>query len=333
MTAFAALAAVAAGLLTCAGLAACGGGGGGGGSEGKPVTLKVGVLPIGDVAPIYLGAKKGFFKQEKITIKPQVMQGGAEVTAGVVSGDLNLGFSATEPLIVASSKGIPVQIVSQGVQAATSVGEAWDGLMVKGDSQIKAPKDLEGKTVAVNALKSMNELCLRAVLTRKGVDPSKVKFVEVPFPEMTSALDAGRVDAVTAVEPFVSQAKAGGARAVLSYFAGLQPKLTVATYFGKSQYIEQNGDVVTRFARAMKKSLVYAQGHPSEVRKIVPTYTKIPAKVAQKMKLPYWSSDLNRPSIDLVASETKRAGFIKKEPSIDDLIWSGAKGAAGSNAG
>ena len=313
-------------IAACAGLVACGDDGGGGGAKGEPATLKVGLLPIGDVAPIYLGVKKGFFKQEKLTIKPQVFQSGAEVTTGVVSGDLNLGFSATEPLIVAKSKGIPVQVVAQGVQAAPSLSAAWDGVMVKGDSPIRSAKDLEGKTVAVNGLKGMNELCLRAVLTRKGVDASKVKFIEVGFPEMAGTLEAGRVDALTAVEPFVSQAKAAGARQIGSFFAGLQTKLTVATYFSTTKYLEQNGDVAKRFTRAINKSLVYAHGHPDEVRKIIPTYTKIPAKVAQKMRLAYWSSDLNRPSIELVAREAERAGFVEKAPSVQDLIWSGATG-------
>jgi NitT/TauT family transport system substrate-binding protein len=100
--------------------------------------LKVGVLPIADVAPLYLGMKKGYFKQEKLTLKPQVMQGGAAVAAGVVSGSLDFGFSSTEPLIVAKSKGLPVTIVTQGVQAAASTGEAWEGLMVNGNSPIRS---------------------------------------------------------------------------------------------------------------------------------------------------------------------------------------------------
>jgi NitT/TauT family transport system substrate-binding protein len=104
-------------------VAGCGDSGGGSGGSG-PATLKVGVLPIADVAPLYLGMKKGYFKQEKLTLKPQVMQGGAAVAAGVVSGSLDFGFSSTEPLIVAKSKGLPVTIVTQGVQAAASTGEA-----------------------------------------------------------------------------------------------------------------------------------------------------------------------------------------------------------------
>jgi NitT/TauT family transport system substrate-binding protein len=300
--------------------AGCGGdddeGGGGG-----PATLKVGVLPIADVAPLYLGDEKGFFKEEQLTIDPQVMQGGAEVTAAVVSGDVDLGFSATLPLLVAKSKGVPVEIVSQGNQAAATEEQAWDGLMVR-DEAIREPKDLEGKTVAVNALKSMPELCARAVLDEQGVDVSQIDFVEVPFPEMTAALEAGRVDATTAVEPFVSQAKAAGARSLGSYLTGLEPKLTVGTYFGTTQYISENEDVVTRFARAMNKSLAYAQEHPEEARDAVVGFTEIPSDVARAMKLSFWSTDLNRPSIELIADEAERFEFVEEKPSVDELIWS-----------
>jgi NitT/TauT family transport system substrate-binding protein len=306
-------------------VAGCGDSGGGSGGSG-PATLKVGVLPIADVAPLYLGMKKGYFKQEKLTLKPQVMQGGAAVAAGVVSGSLDFGFSSTEPLVVAKSKGLPVTIVTQGVQAAASIGEAWEGVMVAGDSPIRSAKDLAGKTIAVNQVQGMNELTIRAVLARQGIDASKIKFLEVGFPEMTAALKSGRVDAISAVEPFVSQAKAGGARLLFSPFAGLQPKLTVATYFTKSDYIAKNAGVVKRFATAMNKSLSYAQSHPDEVRSVVLSYTKIPPAAAKSMKLPFWSPDLNRPSIELVAAETKKVGFAESAPSLDELIWKGATG-------
>jgi NitT/TauT family transport system substrate-binding protein len=55
--------------LALAAVAGCGGddnggGGGGGGTEAaKPTTIKVGTIPIADVAPLYLGIKKGFFTE------------------------------------------------------------------------------------------------------------------------------------------------------------------------------------------------------------------------------------------------------------------------------
>jgi NitT/TauT family transport system substrate-binding protein len=309
-------------VLVLAVLAGCGSGEE---SGNGPAKLTVGVLPIGDVAPLYLGSDKGFFEDEQLQIEPKLMQGGAEVTAAVVSGDADFGFSATEPLIVAKSKKLPVEIVTQGNQAAATEDEAWDALLVPKDSPVREPKQLEGKTIAVNALKSMPELCVRAVLDRQGVDVSNVKFVEVPFPEMPAALDGGRVDAIAAVEPFVSQALGSGARNLGSYLTRLEPKLTVGTYFTTSKYLGQNEGVAERFARAMNRSLDYTQAHPDEARKAVIGYTEIPAPVARQMKLSLWSSDLNPDSIELIAGEAEKFGFVEDKPSVDELLWDGAE--------
>jgi ABC-type nitrate/sulfonate/bicarbonate transport system substrate-binding protein len=65
------------GALACAlALAACGGDddAGGGGSADKPVTLKVGVIPIADVAPLYVGIEQGFFKAEGLEIDPKTVK-------------------------------------------------------------------------------------------------------------------------------------------------------------------------------------------------------------------------------------------------------------------
>ena len=64
------LAALCAALASASLLAACGSGSSSGGENGKPATLNVGVIPIADVAPLYVGMKQGFFKNEKLTIKP-----------------------------------------------------------------------------------------------------------------------------------------------------------------------------------------------------------------------------------------------------------------------
>ena len=122
----------------------------------KPVTLKIGLIPIADVAPVFLGQKKGFFKEQKITLDPQFAAGGAAITPAVVSGDFDIGFSNTVSLLIAGSKNLPVQIISQGVLGDADDSKVWEDLLVKKDGPIKTAKDLEGKTIAVNTL---NNIC------------------------------------------------------------------------------------------------------------------------------------------------------------------------------
>jgi NitT/TauT family transport system substrate-binding protein len=306
--------------LACAvGAPGCGDDDGGGG-EGEPATLNVGVIPIADVAPLYLGMEKGFFEEEQLTIKPQLAEGGAAITPAVVSGDFQIGFSNTISLLIAASQDLPVEIISQGVLAGKTEEQAWADLLVLKDGPIKEPKDLEGKTIAVNTLKNICEVTIKASLEKDGVAVDTLEFAEVPFPDMNAALEGGRVDAACVVEPFVSQGKAGKARGIDPFYVRTAPDLTVATYFTSTQYAQENADVVDRFVRAMNRSLTYAQSHPDEVRDVLLDYTEIPPEAAEQIKLPIWRPDLNEPTIELLSELSLKYGLIEEQPDLDELI-------------
>jgi NitT/TauT family transport system substrate-binding protein len=310
----------AGGLLGACGGDDSGGGGGGSSAESKPATLTVGVIPIADVAPLYLGVEKGFFKEQQLTINPKLAEGGAAITPAVLSGDFQIGFSNTVSLLIAASKNLPVQIISQGVLGGKDESEAWADLLVLKSGEIQSPKDLEGKTIAVNTLKNVCEVTIKASLSEKGVDVSKLKFIEVPFPDMNAALEAKRVDGACVVEPFVSQGTAAKAKGIDPFYVGTAPDLTVATYFTSKEYAEKNADVVDRFVTAMNKSLDYAQSNPDEARAILTSYTEIPKAAAEKIKLPQWRSDLTVPTIERLSALSKQYGLIEEEPDLGQLI-------------
>ncbi len=300
--------------------AGCGDDDGGGGGAGEQTTLNVGVIPIADVAPLYLGIDKGFFKEEKLTIKPQLAEGGAAITPAVLSGDFQIGFSNTISLLIAASKDLPVQIVSQGVLGGENESEAWADLLVLKDGPIQDGKDLEGKTIAVNTLNNICEVTIKASLEKDGVAVDELKFTEVPFPDMNAALEQERVDGACVVEPFVSQGKAAAAKGINPFYVRTAPDLTVATYFTSTQYAEENADVVDRFTRAINKSLEYAQSNPDEVRKVLLDYTEIPPEAAEQIKLPIWRTDLSEPTIELLSELSEKYGLIEEQPDLDELI-------------
>jgi NitT/TauT family transport system substrate-binding protein len=305
-----------------AAVAACGGGGSGGSTKaGEPVTLKVGTIPIADVAPLYLGIKHGFFKAQKLTVKPVPAQGGAAIVPAVMSGSDEIGFSNTTSLLIAGSKGLPIQMIASGVLGAADRAHAWDGLFVPKGSAIANVKQLEGKTVAVNNLNNVGPLSINTALAAEGVDYHKIKYVEVDFPDMPAALAAHRVDAAWMVEPFVSAVKAAGGKELANPFEQTTPNLTIATYFATKQYIAENPDVIKRFKAAIDKSLQYAQTHPAEVRQIVTTYTKIPPAAAAHMSLPTWRSDMNVPTIQKTAQLAQKYGYTQKPADVNQLIW------------
>lgn len=133
-------------------LAACGGGGGSKASDKGPASVKVSVIPIVDMAPIYLGNQQGFFAEQGLKLRIQTAQGGAAIVPAVVSGQVDFGFSNYTSLIIARSKGLPLKVVAPGNASTGVQGKDFGGVVVKAGSPIKTAKDLVGKRVAVNTL-------------------------------------------------------------------------------------------------------------------------------------------------------------------------------------
>jgi NitT/TauT family transport system substrate-binding protein len=76
----------------------------------------------------------------------------------------------------------------------------------------------------------------------------------------------------------------------------------------------------------MDKSTQYAADNPEEARKSIPTFTQIPAEVAEKMRLPVWKTEIPREDLEELVGYTRKYGVIGEEVPVDEMIWEGAKG-------
>jgi NitT/TauT family transport system substrate-binding protein len=310
--------AVSAALL--AGACGSAGSSGGSASSGGPAKVKIGVIPIVDVAPIYLGVKQGFFSAEGLDVSLETAQGGAAIVPGVVSGQFQFGFSNVTSLLLASSKGLPLKVVSSGVASTGVPDKDFGAVIVKAGSPIKTAADLAGKRVAVNTLKNINTTTINQVVRAAGGDPATIQYVELPFPDIAPAIAKGDVDAGQVVEPFLTIATNQGDRQVAANYAGTSPDLIVGMYFTSQNYASQNPKVVSGFTAAMTKSMEYAAAHPDEARAILTTYTKIDPAVQKSLVLPKWPTTIDRNAVQLLADLAQKDGLITKQPNLDTLL-------------
>jgi len=309
-------------LLVIAGLlvAGCGGDNGGGGGAGKPATITVQDTAGVPSAFLSYGAEKGYFKKRKLTVKVKPSQGGATVVPAVVSGSTDIGGSNLASVLLAQSKGIPLKIVAPGTFVRTSPKQDFSAIMVAGKSDIRSPKDLEGKTLAVNTLKNVAELTAKASLAKQGVDVSKIKLTEVDFPDMTAAVQQGRVDAAFAIEPFVTQGLKAGNRVVDRPYVGTRPGLQIGCYFTSEKYLSQNSDVVDRFHAGVAETAKSIAADPGAFRSFLPKASEIPPPAAQKAVLPLWKANSDQASLDLTATLMERYGITKEKPDTGGAI-------------
>lgn len=287
---------------------------------GQPDKVTVGVIPILDVAPIYLGNAKGFFAKHDIDLTLKQAEGGAAIVPAVMSKEYQFGFSNIISLLLARSQGLPVKVVSNGTNSTGEDGKDFAGLYVKAGSPITSAKDLEGKTVAANTLQNIVDTSVRASVRKDGGDPKKVKFTALPFPDQPAALQSGQVDAVFVVEPFQQAVLANGAKLIASSYVDAAPDLCVALYFTSEQMQAENPDLVKRFTDAMRESLSYADSHPDETRQVIGTYTKIDKTTIEKVTLPKYPAEINRDSIETMAKLAKEDGLLTESVDLNTLL-------------
>lgn len=308
----------------CGGGSPSGGGGGGGenaGGDGGDLTpVTVGVIPIVDTAPIWLGKEKGFFEEEGLDLELQTASGGAAIAPGVVSGDYDFGFSNIVSIMVAEDQGLGLQFVTNGASSAGLEDDGFSAVVVPEDSPIQSPADLAGKTVSVNTLSNIGDTTISHVVEEDGGDPSKIDFVEIGFPDAPAALANGQVDAAWILEPFLSSALEDGARVVSYNFYEMHPQLDIAGYFTTDEKLESDPEMVEKFRSAMTRSLKYAEEHPEEVREIVGTYTEISEELRQEMVLPGYRPEFNREATTLLGDAAAKYGTLSEPPNLAEIL-------------
>jgi NitT/TauT family transport system substrate-binding protein len=306
-------------------LAACGGGdedsGGSGGGESGPTQIRVGAIPIVDVAPLYLGIEQGIFDKHQLEVEPFLAQGGAAIVPAVVNGEAQFGFSNITSLLQATGRGVPLALVAPGPGATGNAQDDFAAVVVPADSPIQSSADLAGKRVAINSINNISDTVVRESVRLAGGDPSSIEFVEIPFPDMPAAVSTGQVDAAFAVEPSATVGESQGLRRVSAPYTETDDDLTVAGYFTSDQYAAENPEVVQRFTDAMVEAQQYAQDNPDQVREVLGTYTQISPEIAQQLTLPTYQSEINRESVEKLLQLGEQDGIIEGDVDLSQLYF------------
>ena len=288
--------------------------------EGELTPITAGVIPIVDVAPIYLGVDQGFFSDRGIDLQLESGSGGAAIVPGVISEEFDFAFSNLASLIVAREQGLPLVPLSNGVTSVGEQGADFGGVFVLEGGDITGAADLEGTTVAIDNLNNIGDTTVRQSVRAAGGDPTEVDFVELPFPDMPAALETGQIDAVWAVEPFASTIREAGHREIASNFVDTHPELSVAAYFTAQDRLAQDPELFADITAALEESLSYAEENPEEVRRILGTYTEIDEQVIEQMVLPRFPAQINTESVQVLADLMVTDGLIATEPDLDRLL-------------
>ncbi len=288
------------------------------GNSTATTSIVVGSLPVIDTAGLQVALKEGFFKQAGLNVTvesvtqstaaiPDLLHGSIDVIAG---GNYVSFFEAQ------ANGTFAVEILAP----ANDCTPDTYGVVAMPSSGITKPADLAGKTIAVNLTQNVQTLTTSAVLAADGVNASSLHYVQIPFPDMVAALKANRVDAISAVEPFLSAALAAGGKLVTSTCTGSMANFPLSGYVTTKSWAQGHSTAARAFQQAIEKGNAYADAHPGVVRALLPTYTSITAKAAASMPLTSYPDTLTTAPLQRIAT-LMHAGGLATPSDVASLLF------------
>jgi NitT/TauT family transport system substrate-binding protein len=165
-------------------------------AEPPPETtrLRLGRLPGICGAPLFVAEEflpgEGFTEVQYVHLRGL---SGSSYTKAIAAGEIDFGSNFIGPTLARLEAGDPLVVLS-----GTHVG----CFEMFAREQVRAVRDLKGKTMAVRQLGSSEHTFIASILAYVGLDPQKeVHWVTHPFDASTQLFAEGKIDAVAAQPP------------------------------------------------------------------------------------------------------------------------------------
>jgi NitT/TauT family transport system substrate-binding protein len=287
-------------------------------ATGAETIVRVGGIPVDTDANIFYGLDNGFFKDAGLDVQYTPLNNGAATVAAIVGGSLDVGIANVATLAAARARGVNARFIAPA--AVSTPTQQTDLLMVAISSPITKAADLNGKTIATTALKSLQQVTGSAWVDKNGGDSKTVKWVEIPFPQMAGALDAQRVDAAMISEPFVTLSRKTS-RSLASTLQSIGPRYLLLGWCAADDWLVANPETARKFALSMRQASQWANDHPAESGVILAKYTKLDYSLVKTMARTNYGLELTAEMIAIPMDASVKYGAISKSVPVNDLIW------------
>ncbi len=214
-------------------------------------------------APQYAAIANGYFEDEGINIDLTLASGADNVTAAVLSGDVDIGFCGSEATIYIYNAGEEDYLVN----FARLTKRDGSFLVSREKYDDFTLEDLIGKTVIGGRKGGMPEMTFEWALKENGIDPNNDLTIDtsIDFAAMEGAFIGGDADFVTLFEPNATDVVNQGLGYIVGYVGEWGGEVPYTAYNAKKSYIKENPDIIEGFTNAINKGLEYVMNTDSQI--------------------------------------------------------------------
>src|SRR6266705_5460572 len=229
-------------------------------AQGQPkdkVVLMLNWYLYSEHAPFFLGKERGFYDQEGIDLDIQEGRGSGVTVQAVAANTATFGYVDVPTMIKAAAKGAPVKSVGVALQLSPM------SVMGFAEKNIRTPKDIAGKTVAVTPGDSMSQIW-PLFLRKTGLKETDFKTVAGDAQTKLNAVMNGQADLLLGyvMDQAIKLQDATQKPVYPIKFADYGINMVSSGIIVQKDFLKTKPDVVKRFMRAATRSLEEAAKNP-----------------------------------------------------------------------
>jgi NitT/TauT family transport system substrate-binding protein len=253
-------------------------------AQDKPlIPVRAAYVPVATWLPAWVALDKGIFAKHGLAVTLTQIQN-LSLLPGTVGRQFEFAASTPTDLLKAVAGGLDV--VASAGQAIEVKSNPTTQVIVRKDGNVKTIQDLKGKAIAAPTLGAVIHVATLYWLKKNGVDPSFIRAVEVPFPNMGDQLKAGNVDAVEALEPFVGALLAAGNVSLGDPLLAAGDSVLFPFWISEGKWARANRPVIKAWIDALTETKSFMDANSDETRAILAKYSRLPPAVVEKVPLP-----------------------------------------------
>lgn len=251
--------------------------------------VTVGYLPMVSSLSYFVATENNYFVDEGLIIKSRTIPKSDEIATDLINGNIDIAIELSiTPLLKYAEKIQPEKIPFKIFSVSKITNEqAFDGVLVRSDSNYKNLADLSSKRVAVfPGSTSLN--VFSSVFKKNFKDTPIPSFVsDIPLPQQLIALSNKEVEAVHAYEPAltIGMLKFKFRKLFGSIYAEQISPNPIGVAAINKKYAENNPDTTIKIIRALDRASIYIREHPEQSRNILEKYTKAEKNIALNMNV------------------------------------------------
>ena len=234
----------------------------------EKLTLKVGVMPAVDSAPIFLAAEKGYFDELGIDVEVQIYNNAMNRQSALQSGELDGAMTDVIALVNNVENGFDIKITT-----------STDGVF-----PFLINKDYDGSKDVTVGMMEVSVSNYLADISLEGYNVEKIYINEIPA--RLEMVGKGALDMAVIPEPMASKGEMNGLiKKVIENTDEFSPDIMVFT----SSAIAEKEEAIKKFHKAYNKAVEVINKDNSLARDILISKLELGAEIKDNIILPTYN--------------------------------------------